>query len=312
VWEGKELVLTGNEPVKAATLTLQRPTTIRGKLGQRGVIAVGADGWHIAADEIRFENIDFVADELAAGNPMIRLAARRAEFIGCSWQQTIAEPSTALAWNPPKNAAAETILRGEIHLIDCLLQRVGGGIRTAGGAAVLIELANVLHLGPGPLVTLDEAPETGEAIELMATHVTLRDAQGLLACNCDAIPDEPGRFLIVTDDCVLVPATAAGLILFSGAHQPAPLLRSIEWKGQGSVVATQASLCVWRDNEGTLRGAADDQLHAAGLVRNDVTFSGANNHGPAGSRVVRWQAPRQSADPPGIRETKPLPSGMLR
>ena len=38
----------------------------------------------------------------------------------------------------------------------------------------------------------------------------------------------------------------------------------------------------------------------AGLVRSEVEFAGGVEAGPSASRATRWQAPLQSADPPGV------------
>ncbi|MBS0210561.1 MAG: protein kinase [Planctomycetes bacterium] len=313
-WENGELVLAPGEPIAVEQFKLTGPTTIRSRLGQRATIAAPQAGWRLSGAEVRFENIDFVADAKNLNDPLIRLDVRRVEFVGCSWQHQRQSTGPALVWNPPAGGGRDddVLLRGELHLADCLLQHIGSAIHYDGRGSALVELANVLHLGPGALVQLDSAPQRGQLLELTASHVTLREAAGLLTVNCNAIPTDPGQFLIVTDDCVLCPSTGVGLLNFVGVEQPAALLQAVAWRGQGSVMPQHATLCLWRDGEGTARGADDEKLQAAGLVRSPLDFSGEKSAGPAANRVVRWQAPRQSPEPPGIRETKPMPSGALR
>jgi hypothetical protein len=42
-------------------------------------------------------------------------------------------------------------------------------------------------------------------------------------------------------------------------------------------------------------------------VRSDVQFAGAVESGPQACRIVRWQAPLRSPDPPGIDGGVPAP-----
>ncbi|HEX3658668.1 MAG TPA: hypothetical protein VHV55_22945, partial [Pirellulales bacterium] len=47
---------------------------------------------------------------------------------------------------------------------------------------------------------------------------------------------------------------------------------------------------------------AEDSVQVAGLVRTPLGFAGDRERGAEASRVVRWQVPLQSPDPPGILE----------
>ena len=87
---------------------------------------------------------------------------------------------------------------------------------------------------------------------------------------------------------------------------PLPLLGSIRWAGQGSLLAPQTPVIVWRGADGRERMVDESSLSIAGLVRSDVGFAGQPAADPAASRLTRWQAPLQSADPPGI-DPAPLP-----
>jgi len=71
-------------------------------------------------------------------------------------------------------------------------------------------------------------------------------------------------------------------------------------------VAPQVPIIVWRGPGDRERMVDESSLAIAGLVRSAVGFAGQSTGEPAASRLIRWQAPLQSADPPGI-DPAPLP-----
>ncbi|HEX4132010.1 MAG TPA: protein kinase [Pirellulales bacterium] len=314
MWEENELVLDASGPIDVSNIPLRTAQVVRARAHARAEVRVPPEGWRIEADEVRFQDIDFVAasPDTAA---MVVLACRRAEFRGCSWQAARGGKSTAaIGWTRDEKAdeVDDMLVAGEVRLSDCLLQQLGAGVRWSQPGSVVIELANVLCLGPGSLVAFDRPPEGDESLELIVSHVTLRDANALVSCACRQIPADPGRLIISAKDCAFMPTVDTGLIVFDGPTPPGALLQGLEWVGQGSVLSHAVPLAVWRDAKGELHAAADESVQAAGLVRSDVGFAGDKSAGPAASRIVRWQVPLQSTEPPGIRESKPLPSGALR
>jgi hypothetical protein len=46
----------------------------------------------------------------------------------------------------------------------------------------------------------------------------------------------------------------------------------------------------------------EETAQVQGLVRSRVEFAGNVDNDPASSRLVRWQAPLRSLEPPGIGE----------
>ena len=112
---------------------------------------------------------------------------------------------------------------------------------------------------------------------------------------------------IRAESCALVPSSASGLVTFTGDDDPAELLAALRWLGQGSVVAQGIPLAVWLRSDGGRQSAAENSVQVAGLVRTPLGFAGDRHQGAEASRVVRWQVPLQSADPPGILE-EPLPA----
>jgi serine/threonine-protein kinase len=314
VWEGEDLVLAGDAPIEISDVPLRKGQVIRAPAGKRASVRVPHDGWRIDAEDVRIHDVDFYAT-VTDTPAIVTVASRRAEFRGCSWQGSIDSTNTAaVAWIEPLESPDDNqmLLCGELRLSDCLVQRVTAGLRRTARGSVLIELANVLHLGPGSLVELTEAPRADDSLELIVTHVTLRDASSLVACRYDALPAEPGSLIISAKDCALIPSADGCVVQFVGAAHPGGLLQLLEWTGHGSVVAEHAPLAMWVDGDGIAHAAADEAVQVAGLVRSDVGFAGDKSQGPSASRIVRWQVPLQSPEPPGIRESRPLPPGVLR
>jgi hypothetical protein len=100
-----------------------------------------------------------------------------------------------------------------------------------------------------------------------------------------------------------MPAAGKSLFLFRGNSPPEPLTEQLAWSGQGSVLARGAPLALWETAEGRVLAAPEDSIQVEGLVRTEVGFAGDAEDGPDASRIVRWQVPLQSPDPPGIRES---------
>ena len=94
-------------------------------------------------------------------------------------------------------------------------------------------------------------------------------------------------------------AQEAGLFLFRGEPAPTALLDAAEWSGQGSIVAREAALAVWQTGTAWQR-ANDEVVRAAGLVRSELEFAGEVSEDALASRVVQWQVPLKSPDPPGF------------
>jgi hypothetical protein len=307
------LVLDSSSPVAVVDIPLKPGQVIRAEANHRATIHVPAEGWRVETDDVRFHNVDFVATSPATP-AIIAFVGRRAEFHGCSWQGARSNAAVAaIQWSEPLTASKEEfVLSGEIRFCDCLMQDVGAGVLRQGRGSVLVESVNVLHLGPGSLVELTEAPQADESLELIASHVTLRDASSLLTCRYSAMPTEPGRLMISAKDCAFMPRSGSGVVVFSGSAQPAALLKALEWTGQGSVLSQNTPMAVWRDAAGMSHAASDEAVHVAGLVRSEVGFAGEKTGGSSASRIVRWQVPLESTDPPGIRDSKPFPPGALR
>jgi len=316
--------LPAGPPLKLDSLDLAEGQTVRGQDDRRPLVIVPYHGLTISADDVRFENIDFVWDHPRASSvsgrrdantttagqqaALVRLESPRVTFRGCSFQARakLRRPQetlpVAILWHPSDEAAAtgSTLPTGELEMTNCVLAGISAGIEVQNEGAVLFEMSNVLHLGPGPLVELPRSRRLDEPLALTLEHVTLRGSAGLLACHYEGLEEQPGRLAIRAVDCAFFPAPDAGLFSFYGTERPSRLLQALEWTGQGSVVAGDAALAKWDPADGQSQWADEAAVQVEGIVRTDVGFAGAADEGPSASRIVRWQVPLRSTEPPGI------------
>ena len=195
-----------------------------------------------------------------------------------------------------------------MQLSDCVSSGVAAGVDCRTVGAVVVKLANTLHLDGGPLVRLDHCPKPDEPILIELSHVTLRGAAALLECRYRRIGDQPGRISIRSDGCAFVPDERTAILVFAGAGSPERLLENVHWTGQGSLVSQRAVIAGWHRPDGGLSKLDDASASIAGIVRSEVEFAGLSGEGPAASRITRWQVPLRSDRPPGIKpETLALP-----
>jgi len=138
--------------------------TIRTAEHERARIEVPAGGWQVTAEDVHFENIDFVAapkqrTQAAGTGPgaaFIELRARRAEFRSCSWQSR--EPPRSVGWQSigvcrtePMRACPQ---ENCVSATDCSTASLP---EFAAAGQCRDRCGDLLHLGPGPLVELTGA-----------------------------------------------------------------------------------------------------------------------------------------------------------
>ena len=284
---------------------------VRGEPGCRPLLLVPFGGLVVEPDGVRFENIDFLWDHPGgavlppeADAAILDVLAARAEFRGCSFRaaEGAARLPVAIRWTyPPRSSRAElSLASGLLQLDDCVLDRVNAAVSCQIVGTPAVEVANVLHLGSGPLVHLDHCPDADEPVLLGLSNVTLRGSGPLLECRYRRIPDQPAGISIRADGCVLAPRPQTPLLRFVGPDRPQRLLSKIRWTGQGSLVLPEAIIAAWQSPGGEFLILDDAAASIAGLVRSSVQFAGAAEAGPQACRIVRWQAPLRSPDPPGI------------
>jgi len=307
----QDLVLASGGPLDGQSLDLRAGQRVRGMSGKRPVVMVPRTGLVVGADGVCFEGIDFVWDHAAETNGgvdspawIIHLRCARAEFRGCSFQAmgAPAAPLAAIGWSHPADpgSASLSLPNGRVGLSNCVLGRVGAGIECRTIGALSIELSNTLHLGSGPLVRLDHGPNADEPVQIIVSQVTLRGTGPLLECHYQQTEGQPGEVAVQAAGCAFVPQAGTPLLLFCGPDAPTRLVGAMRWTGQGSLVSPGTVIAAWRRPDGGRHALDEAAVSMAGLVRSDVGFAGDRQAGPAANAILRWQAPLQSADAPGI------------
>ena len=306
-----DLVLTSDRPVAIDSLQFQPGQTVRGEAGSRPSIVVPHAGLDVRLEGLRFENIDFIwngsrrLDPLAGEQPgIIRLSAARAGFHGCSFQasEVSTEVPVAIYWTHPADRRQADLLlpSGQLQISDCVFRRLGTVLACRTLGALAVEMSNVLHLGVGPLVSLDHCPLTDEPTSISLSGVTLRNSGPPLECRYKRMVERPGRISIQASGCALVTQPEAAVLSFVGPTSPDRLLSNVQWTGQGSLVSPEAVIAGWRQPDGSVQVLDDATASIAGLVRSAVEFAGPAESGPDASRMLYWQVPLHSPNPPGI------------
>lgn len=308
-----ELLINAAQPVRIESLPLSAGQTVRSTPGRRAQVWLPDEGLTIAADDVKFENIDFVwqrekSRQLDRVRPaaMFRLAAERCQFRECSFQVLAGEQTPVVLWTGPaeRPAADVTLATGQLLLSDCVIRGGGAAIDARWDAALVVEAASCLLLETGPLLQLQHGPSADQPVVVGLSRTTLRQTGGIVRCGYQELPDNLGRITVEATDCALDLALEQALVTFDGPDNPQPLLAGFEWTGQGSVVSPAAALVVWRDEVGGLHAAREEQVRAEGLLRGELGFAGDDLAQPADSRITRWQAPRRSPDPPGAADAR--------
>jgi len=308
----KDLVLPAGGPLLVTSLDFQKGQCVRGPSGERATLFIPRAGLVVDKEDIRFENIDFVwgragdDDESEIAEPaIVQLRAGCVKFRGCSFQgddMGLAASCTAIRWvHPVQGNDLETVLpSGRIQLTDCVMHRVGAGIECHTIGALGIELTNTLYLGAGPLARLDHCPQSDEPVSLALVQTTLRGSGPLLECVLPREEPRPGEIIIQATACVFAPRRGEPLLRFFGATMPEPLLRGVRWTGQGSLVTPHVPIFTWLGPNRFEQAIDESSLSMAGLVRSEVGFDDDQRDEPTASRILRWRAPLQSANPPGV------------
>jgi serine/threonine protein kinase len=317
-----DLILPSGRPLRLASLELRAGQCVRGEGSQRPLLLVPEGGLAVQAEKIRFQNVDFVwsGQGQDRGRPadgpssraqpaIVRIEAARAEFQGCSFQasRSAAVGPAAVCWTQPgESGSSELALpTSQIRLKDCVFRHVASAIDSQRAGAIGLDLANVLHLGEGPLVRLHRCPRFDEPLVLNLANATLRGSGPLLECAYGRVEDQPGKIAVQAESCAFVPAPRNPLILLVGEGSPERILSALDWTGQGSLISPEAIIAEWKRPMGQARTLDEASVSMAGMVRSAVTFAGDLDAGPTANRVNRWQVPLRSASPPGI-DPRPL------
>jgi len=299
----EDLVLPTGEVLKIETLELEPRMRVRGRGGRRPLVSVPAQGLLVACENVTFEGIDFIwqapaGDNAAASDcAVIRLQAQTINFRGCSFSSRTSAPPTAIRTSPARRQLGGFGV--EISLADCVFDGVGSVVDHNSPEPIAARLENCLCVASGPILRLARCPTEDNEILLLLEHVTTRgDTSVLLIQNARTLGN-PGPIAITASGCALAGTSRAGLISLVGAPSPAAQIGTIAWNGQGSVMSPRMPLLTSQGPSGGIAPLADDALAVAGLVRGELEFAGRADGPPADSRVMRWQVPLRSAEPPG-------------
>jgi hypothetical protein len=314
-----DLLLAAEKPLKLDSLPLRTGQCVRGALGKRPLVLVPVGGLLVSAEKVRFENIDFLWKHAGTGvAAIIQLRTGHAQFHGCTFQAATGTPAppAAIAWTHPADRAraALSLPSGHLGLSDCLFHGVATAIDCHTLGALRVDISNTLFLGNGPVLRLDHCPKLDEPLTLGLARVTLRGTGPLLHCGHGegdrVAKDSPaaGEIAVQADACVFAPAGGQAILLLEGPAAPERVLQAVRWTGQGALVLPETAMVAYRGPDGRQRVLDDASVSMAGLVRSAVDFADRAENGPAASRVLRWQAPLQSADPPGA-DVDSLPHG---
>jgi hypothetical protein len=313
-----DLILPAESLSETSQLRLQNGQSVRGPLGGRATLRVSAVGLVVDREDIRFQDVDFIwqtapaQDNDPAPRAILRLAATRAEFFRCTFrcEHPRGKVASAVQWtHPSRNDDSDLSLpTGRIRFIDCSFNQVAACLDCRTIGAMAIEWNNVLAVNVGCFIQLDHCPRSDEPLSILLGKVTLRESGPLVECRMPRVENQPGDWTILATACAFAPAAPTPLVRVTGFQMPERFVDSFRWNGQGSLVTPQTPLITWRDDAGRETPVDESSLSMAGLVRSDVTFAADASIHPADSRLIRWQAPLQSADSPGANGDA-LPSG---
>ena len=261
------------------------------------------DGIRIACEDVCFEGIDFTWE---AGSPdktrwqsraMFQLAAQAVEFRGCSFATTASEPPSVISWMVPDED--RPAVAGQVRLLDCVAAGVAAIVDCRSPRGASVELNNTLCVAAGPILRLHRPLVAGQSIAIDLDHVTTRGDSAVLELRYARLDEPVGSINVSARDSAFDGNPQGGLLVFVGSARPVPLLQSVTWGGQGSLVVSHMAMAMWQ--HGAKRGEVlpEDELEVAGLVRSRIEFAGKAQGPPSASRVTRWQGPLRNAEPPG-------------
>jgi len=318
--ERSVLRLDGTGPIALSSLKLVAGITVLGSADTRTIVVAGPSDRAIDADATTFRNVDFrwqtspdsdpVASEKSPISPaaLINVTANTIRFDRCTFCSESGQRVAAINWTLPLDADARqlSLTSGQIELANCVLNGMDAMLETDGGGAQRIHLSNCLHQDGGPLIRIRRQRPVEEPLTLKIERSTLRQCDSLIECRLAESATAPsGKIDIHWIDTVF--ALPAGTPLFTLIRDgdDRRIAGAIVASGQGSLITPDAGMVRWL---GSAQSSENDsasnesEIAVAGLVRSEVTFAGPLSPNPLNARLVRWQAPGRSVDPPGIAD----------
>jgi hypothetical protein len=308
--------LSGAKEIAGNTVQLQKDCVVRGENGERPCITMPPNGLVIAADHVRFENVDFVwrqrAEEITSPDrhALVELRAAETEFEGCTFQAhgvgSFELPAAIrLGSQLKRDSALSPAVR--VQLNRCTLGTVACGIECVAPGPVAIVARDTLYLGRGPLVRFGEARRADAPCSVSLEQVTLRGSTAVIEMNCDSAADSVGTVALSTSGCVFAPAESGALVLFSGRRSPKTTggtLTALDWNCQDSLVSPGTAIATWQ-HDANHEILPDEDIPLEGLVASQFDFAGEATLDPAASKLRTWLAPLRTEQTPGMGDNLP-------
>jgi hypothetical protein len=306
--------IESNAPLAAGSLRIQQGAVVRGKEESRLTVLVPLSGLAVTADNVRFENIDFLwrgrATVIAASDEqaIIDQRATHTEFVGCTFHAIPSDSEGPIAIRLSGSRQMTTLAPAlRLKLDRCVIDGAANAIDCPSRAPLSIEIHDSLFLGSGSLVHFSSSRPIDAPAAIEFEHVTLRGATSVMKISCDEPTDAPAQISVTAKDSVFAPADGGALVMLSGSRDPrkgSGVLKALEWSGQGSLVAPQTPISCLQAG-GQREELPEDYLAVEGLVASAFEFSGPRGSGPAASQLHKWLAPLTSDEPPGISDGLP-------
>jgi len=299
----REFVLSAARPLAWSQIRPAPGQIVHSRPGERAQIVVPR-GSTFSIENVRFEDVDFLMpDSGQATAAALLVTARQVSFARCSFRTSPTRdgPREAIAWSVPGDAGpiARCALR------QCVLAGFDIGIRCQIPGEATLAFSEVLFLGPGALVNIDQAQEAS-SLEVLLDRCTVRGANGVVELQTidQRVPKTAVK--VTATEGVFALNGAGAVLSLLGNSRPQETLRLLSWRGEGCVVAPRTAIVRWFPGDGSARIVSDARLPIDGLVRTELGFAGNAAAGPEASRLVRWQVPLRSGRPPGIGDDNVL------
>jgi serine/threonine protein kinase len=309
--------LPAKEEIQGASLRLQPGVTVRGQNSQRVRILAPPTGVLITAEDVRFENVDFIwrhnSERIIAPerSAIIEQRSRSAEFVGCTFQAAEVPPfglPPAIRLQAAGPGATGIPPACRVRLERCHVGSVAAAVDGDSAGPMAIEIHSTLHTARSPLVRLAAFPTIEAPVAIEFKHTTARGTKHAIELGAGRATSLPGAVSIEGVGCIFALDRAGALLAFIGPYLPKPATSGripIEWTGQGSLADSEAKVAIWQ-HEGTTETLPDDAVAVEGLVTGKLEFAAAASSDPATSRLTKWLAPLLSDEPPGIGDSLPM------
>lgn len=294
-----DLIIDSSVPIPADSLSLENGLCIRARPGRRATILLPAIGWKLTANDLVFENIDFlVACERAVGStndaPLIVLRAARAEFRNCAFS---GQGRTAILWSCGTDHSREDVPVGRIRLTDSLFIECRAVVDGCLRSVSIVEASNVLVWRCDAMWQVRCESAFTDVMRLLLSHATLRESGALIEfADGSGVPAE---WFVQSRSTVIVPRSGRPVILLRSDH-PDRVIERLRWSGEGSVLSEDTPL-VSVVREGTESVPLDDSgLVVAGLTRGQPEFNGPADGTMEDQKLNRWIGPTLGEEAPGV------------